>query len=131
MAHYAFLDKDNIVTEVIVGVDETQLIDGKNPEQWYSEFKGQDCKRTSYNTHGNKHSGGGIPFRGNYAGIGYVYDNVFDVFIPIKPFSSWKLNYTTYLWEPPIPAPESEIGFVYQWSEINKEWIKIQTPQSK
>jgi hypothetical protein len=75
MAHYAFLDDSNIVTEVIVGVDENKLIDGKNPEDWYSEFRGQRCVRTSYN--------GKIRF--NYAGIGYSYDPIDDAFIaPIR-----------------------------------------------
>ena len=72
MAHYAFLDENNIVTEVIVGIDETELIEGKSPEVWYGEFRGQTCVRTSYN--GN--------IRGVYAGIGYSYDEVNDVFVP-------------------------------------------------
>jgi hypothetical protein len=75
MAHYAFLDKNNIVTEVIVGVDETELIDGLDTETWYTSFRGQTCKRTSYN--GN--------IRKNYAGIGYTYDAVRDAFIAPKP----------------------------------------------
>lgn len=75
MAHYAFLNENNIVTQVIVGVDETELIEGKTPEVWYGEFKGQKCVRTSYN--GN--------IRKNYAGIGYLYDPISDAFIPPKP----------------------------------------------
>jgi hypothetical protein len=75
MAHYAFLDESNIVTEVIVGVDETELIEGKTPEVWYSEFRGQTCVRTSYN--GN--------IRYNYAGIGYTYDPIDDAFIAPMP----------------------------------------------
>jgi hypothetical protein len=75
MAHYAFLDENNIVTEVIVGKDETELIDGLDPETWYSNFKGQACKRTSYN---NK-------IRFNYAGIGYTYDPIDDAFIGPMP----------------------------------------------
>ena len=71
MAHYAFLDENNIVTEVIVGIDETELIEGLDTETWYSNFRGQVCKRTSYN--GN--------IRGVYAGIGYSYDPVQDLFI--------------------------------------------------
>jgi len=74
MAHYAFLDDSNIVTEVIVGIDETELIEGKDPETWYGEFRGQTCKRTSYNAATNG-------FRYNYAGIGYTYDSVDDAFI--------------------------------------------------
>ena len=75
MAHYAFLDDSNIVTEVIVGIDETELIEGKTPEEWYSEFRGQKCVRTSYN--GN--------IRYNYAGIGFTYDSIDDAFIAPMP----------------------------------------------
>lgn len=75
MAHYAFLDENNYVTEVIVGKDETELIDGLTPEEWYGNFRGQTCVRTSYN--GN--------IRYNYAGIGYTYDPIDDAFIPPYP----------------------------------------------
>ena len=75
MAHYAFLDASNIVTEVIVGIDETELIEGKTPEDWYSEFRGQTCKRTSYSS----------SIRYNYAGIGFTYDPVDDAFIAPTP----------------------------------------------
>jgi len=74
MAHYAFLDSSNTVTEVIVGKDETEVLDGLTPEQWYGNFRGQTCIRTSYN--GN--------IRKNFAGIGYTYDSVRDAFIPPK-----------------------------------------------
>ena len=75
MAHYAFLDENNIVTEVITGKDENELLDGLTPEEWYSNFRGQTCVRTSYN--GN--------IRYNYAGIGYTYDPIDDAFIPPMP----------------------------------------------
>jgi len=75
MAHYAFLDQNNIVTEVVVGIDETQLIEGVSTEEWYSNFRGQTCKRTSYN--------GTIRF--NYAGVGYTYDPIDDAFIAPMP----------------------------------------------
>jgi hypothetical protein len=75
MAHYAFLDESNIVTEVIVGIDETELIEGKSPEDWYGEFKGQPCVRTSYNAR----------IRYNYAGIGFTYDPIDDAFIAPAP----------------------------------------------
>ena len=74
MAHYAFLDESNIVTEVIVGIEETETIDGLDTETWYSNFRGQVCKRTSYN--------GNIRF--NYAGIGMSYDESRDAFIAPK-----------------------------------------------
>jgi hypothetical protein len=76
MAHYAFLDENNIVTEVITGIDETELIEGLSTEEWYGNFRGQRCVRTSYN--GN--------IRGVYAGIGYSYDEVNDEFVaPVVP----------------------------------------------
>jgi hypothetical protein len=115
MAHYAFLDENNIVTEVITGIDETETIEGLSPENWYSSFRGQTCKRTSYN--GN--------IRANFAGIGYKYDQEFDVFIESQPFPSWKLNYTTYQWEAPVVKPEEVEGFMLRWSESNKEWVSI------
>jgi hypothetical protein len=75
MAHYAFLDDSNIVTEVIVGIDETESIEDLTPEEWYGNFKGQKCVRTSYNAN----------IRYNYAGIGYTYDEINDAFIPPMP----------------------------------------------
>jgi hypothetical protein len=125
MAHYAFLDENNIVTEVIAGVDETELIEGLDPEIWYGNFRGQTCKRTSYNTYHNKHNMGGVPFRGNYAGIGYKYDKDFNVFIPEQPYSSWKLDYEIYDWVPPVARPDDIEGYFWKWSETNKEWVSI------
>ena len=75
MAHYAFLDDNSIVTEVIVGIDETELIEGLDPETWYGNFRGQKCVRTSYNS----------KIRYNYAGIGYKYDSDADAFIAPRP----------------------------------------------
>jgi hypothetical protein len=75
MAHYAFLDDSNIVTEVITGIDETELIEGLDPETWYGNFRGQTCKRTSYNG----------KIRYNYAGIGFTYDPIDDAFIAPMP----------------------------------------------
>jgi hypothetical protein len=75
MAHYAFLDESNIVTEVIVGIDENELIEGKSPEEWYGEFRGQTCIRTSYNSQ----------IRFNFAGIGFSYDPIDDAFIAPMP----------------------------------------------
>lgn len=88
MAHYAFLDANNIVTEVIVGIDENELIEGKNPEVWYAEFRGQPCKRTSYN--GN--------IRKNYAGVGFFYDEQRDAFISPKPSQQHVLDENTCQW---------------------------------
>jgi hypothetical protein len=109
MAHYAFLDENNIVTEVIVGIDETELIEGLNPETWYSNFKGQTCKRTSIN--------GSI--RKNHAGIGYTYDTVKDAFISPKPYPSWILDETTCQWKAPISHPA---GPTRDWDEDTLSW---------
>ena len=92
MAHYAFLDENNIVTEVIVGIDETETIEGLDTETWYGNFRGQLCKRTSYNG----------TIRYNYAGLGYTYDQEADAFIEPKPecgHIELTLNTNTYRWE--------------------------------
>ena len=119
MAHYAFLDTNNIVTEVIVGKNEGE--DNTDWEVHYGNFRGQVCKRTSYNTSGGIHSSGGIPYRKNYAGIGYTYDEQRDAFIPQKPYASFILNEDTCLWEPPVPYPTD--GERYLWNEEELEWI--------
>jgi hypothetical protein len=116
MAHYAFLDENNIVTEVIVGKEESNF----NWEQQYGMFRGQLCKRTSYNTYGGVHKNGGTPFRKNYAGIGYIYDQNRDAFIPPKPYNSWLLNENTCTWESPIPYPQDNNK--YDWNEENQSW---------
>jgi hypothetical protein len=102
MAHYAFLDENNIVTEVIVGKEEGNF----DWEQQYGSFRGQACKRTSYNTHGGVHANGGTPYRKNYAGIGYTFDAARDAFIPPKLYASWVLNEQTCLWNAPVSMPE-------------------------
>jgi hypothetical protein len=118
MAHYAFLDENNIVTEVIVGKEEGNF----NWEQQYGSFRGQLCKRTSYNTHGGVHQLGGTPFRKNYAGIGYTYDQTRDAFIPPKPFDSWTLNEDTCRWEAPVAYPTD--GKIYIWDETITNWVE-------
>jgi hypothetical protein len=91
MAHYAFLDKNNIVTEVITGIDETETIEGFDTETWYANFRGQSCKRTSYNG----------KIRYNYAGIAYTYDAVRDAFIAPKPDDAIGFNEDTCRWITP------------------------------
>ena len=125
MAHYAFLNENNIVTEVIVGKDEGET--GIDWEQHYGEFRGQTCKRTSYNTSGGVHTLGSAPLRKNYAGIGYTYDSIRDAFIPPKPFNSWVLNEDSCLWEAPTPMPND--GKIYNWDEETTSWIEISSPQ--
>jgi hypothetical protein len=94
MAHYAFLDENNVVTEVIVGRDETEGVDW---ESHYAEVRGQRCLRTSYHTQANQHPHG-RPFRGNYAGIGHHYDERLDAFIPPCPGEGWTLDEATAMW---------------------------------
>lgn len=118
MAHYAFLDEHYVVTEVIVGKDESNY----DWEAHYGQFRGQLCKRTSYNTRGGVHSEGGTPFRKNYAGIGYTYDPQRDAFIPPKPFASWVLDETTCLWAAPTPMPTD--GKMYRWDEDTTSWVE-------
>lgn len=113
MAYYAFLDDDNVVTEVIFGIDETELIDGVDTETWYGQFRGQRCVRTSYN--------GSI--RKNYAGIGFSYSDELDAFIPPKPFDSWLLDEDTCQWVPPISYPDD--GLMYKWDESIQDWSPI------
>ena len=114
MAHYAFLDENNVVTEVITGIDETELIEGLEPEIWYGNFKNKKCKRTSYN--GN--------IRKQYAGIGYFYDPVADVFITPQPYPSWSLD-ENFDWQPPTPQPEE--GRWY-WDEVTLSWVELELP---
>ena len=121
MAHYTFLDNNNIVTEVIVGKDEGE--DNTDWEVHYGNFRNQVCKRTSYNTSGGVHKEGGIPFRKNYAGIGFTYDEQRDAFIPSSPFPSFVLNEDTCLWEPPVPYPTD--GEQYTWNEEELEWVLL------
>lgn len=121
MAHYALLDENNVVVTVITGRDEDEVVDGiDNWEEYYGNFHGQRCLRTSFNTHGNEHLMGGAPFRGNYATIGGTYDEELDAFLDVKPFPSWTLNEDTLLWEAPVPRPED--GTFYWWNEDAGEW---------
>jgi hypothetical protein len=113
MAHYAFLDENNIVTEVITGIDETELIEGLDTETWYGNFRGQTCKRTSYNDN----------YRKNYAGVGYYFDETRDAFIAPKPYDSWTLNEETCRWQAPVAHPAD--GLMYIWNEKHKQWEEI------
>ena len=110
MAHYAFLDANNIVTEVIVGKDETELLDGLTPEEWYGNFRGQVCVRTSYNHN----------IRKQFAGVGYTYDAVKDQFVAPKPFASWTLD-SNNDWQAPTPKPEGS----FYWNEETLAWVAI------
>lgn len=112
MAHYAYIDDQNIVTQVIVA-DQEFINSGSvgDPSRWI---------QTSYNTYGGKHANGGTPLRKNYAGAGYTYDRARDAFIPPKPFASWRLNEDSCLWSAPIPMPND--GYAYLWDEPSGGW---------
>lgn len=134
MAHYAFIDDKNTVTEVIVGIDEDNTTDLPDDfaswEEFYGNKRGKTCKRTSYNTSANEHIKDGTPFRGNYACIGYTYDADNDVFIPPKPYDSWVINETTWLWEAPVDKPaltEEQVNAnnYYDWNEYTSSWDLI------
>lgn len=114
MAHYAFLDENNIVTEVIVGRNEDEVVDGISDwEAHYGEFRGQRCVRTSYNNN----------IRGTYAGIGYYYNEEEDIFVTPQPFPSWTRNGS--FWEAPTPMPTD--GQMYRWVEDDLNWQVIPT----
>ncbi len=125
MAHYAFLDLNNIVTEVIVGQDESNT--QHDWEIYYGNIRNQTCKRTSYNTSGGTHLNNGTPFRKNYAGLGYTYDYEKDAFIPEQPYASWTLNEETCNWDCPVQHPteiEDADGnpISYNWNEEDQQW---------
>ena len=122
MAHYAFLNAQNVVTEVITGIHETELIEGLLPETWYGNFRGQVCKRTSYNTAGGVHKGGGTAYRKNYAGIGYTYDTALNAFIAPKPYPSWVLDEATCSWGAPVPYPATGR---WVWDEATLSWVAM------
>ena len=124
MAHYAFLDSNNVVTDVITGNHEDE--GGIDWEVWYGNFRGQVCKRTSYNTVANTHTNGGTPYRGNYAGIGYTYDQQRDVFLPPKPYASWVLIEETFQWKAPVDIPsDNSMENPYTWDEATTSWTLL------
>ena len=113
MAHYAKV-VNGVVTEVLVA--EASFFDtfvDSSPGQWV---------QTSYNTHAGQHKDGGTPLRGNFAGVGFVYDADEDAFYEPKPYESWTLNTTTYQWEPPVARPDSGS---YEWNETTQTWDAI------
>lgn len=123
MAHFAQLDENNIVVQVIVAGDEYE----STGEELYAQNVGGVWKRTSYNTVNGTHRNNGTPFRGNYAGIGFKYDEVLDAFIPPKPFNSWVLNESIFNWVPPIPVPDASSAWM--WDEEIQSWVEPPNPQ--
>jgi len=116
MAYYALINEKNIVVQVIAGNQEGSY----NWEKFYENETGYKCKRTSYNTLGGIHRNGGEPFRKNYAGIGYTFNEQRDAFIPPKPYNSWVLNEQSCTWQAPISAPND--GKYYSWDEPTLSW---------
>ena len=110
MAHYAFLDENNVVIEVITGIDETELIEGLDTETWYGNFRGKRCLRTSYN---NK-------IRKQYAVIGGTYDADADQFVAPQPYCSWSLDGNND-WQAPTAKPEGD----YYWDEATLAWVEV------
>jgi hypothetical protein len=119
MAHFAKLDENNVVVFVTVGRQED---DGLEDE--LTARTGDVYKQTSYNTRGGVHLLGGTPFRKNYAGIGYTYDEARDAFIAPQPFPSWVLDEDSCLWEAPVPYPSD--GADYRWDESAVAWVEVE-----
>ena len=121
MSHFAYVDENNVVTNVIV-IEQNVVDTGAfgDPARWI---------QTSYNTMGGLHHGpdglpdGGVPLRKNYAGIGFTYDPVLDAFIAPKPYPSFLLDTETCLWQPPTPYPSD--GNMYTWDEATQSWIEV------
>ena len=120
MAYFAKLGVGNIVETVESVSNDIATSEQAGVEFLQNLYKSRDVwKQTSYNTYGGEHKLGGTPFRKNYAGIGFTYDQARDAFIEPKPFDSWTLNETTCMWDPPVPRPESGS---YTWNETTKQW---------
>ena len=115
MAHYAKVVGSKVVNVIVAEADFFNTFVDDSPGQWI---------QTSYNTQGNVHVNGGTPLRGNYAGIGYTYDAVNDVFYASQPFNSWILNESTWTWEAPVAMPTD--GKPYSWNEDTKKWVMIE-----
>ena len=124
MAHFSKLGTGNIVTEVQVVSNDVATTEQAAVDFLNDLYKTRDVwKKTSYNTKGGVHLLGGTPFRKNYGGIGYTYDQTKDAFIPPKPFDSWTLNETTCIWEAPVAYPSD--GKDYEWDESSTSWKEI------
>ena len=125
MAHFVEIDALHRVIKMVVLDDkDTQDTSGNEDESVGAKYLhngfGGTWLRTSYNTFGGIHKLDGTPFRKNYAGIGYTYDNGRDAFIPPKPYPSWTLNEDTCHWDAPTAMPDD--GKLYDWNEDNETW---------
>jgi len=121
MSHFAKVLDGKVIQVIVAEPEFFDTFVDSSPGQWI---------QTSYNTRGGVHYGqdgqpdGGVAMRGNYAGIGYVYDHANDVFYPPQPYASWTLNQTTWLWEPPVAYPDD--GKLYRWDETALSWVEVQ-----
>ena len=128
MAHFAKLGTGNIIEKVEVVSNDIATTEQAGVEFLQNLYKDRAVwKKTSYNTIGGVHLTGGTPFRKNFAGVGYTYDQTRDAFIEPKPFNSWTLNETTCLWDPPVARPELtqeqiDNNNYYTWNETNQTW---------
>ena len=116
MGHFAKVVDSKVVQVIVAEPDFFDTFVDSSPGAWI---------QTSYNTIANKHTQGGTPLRGNYAGIGYTYDQANDVFYAPQPYSSWLLNNTTWTWDAPTAMPQD--GKPYQWDEVTKAWVEVPT----
>ena len=114
MSHYAKVLDGKVIQVIVAEAEFFDTFVDSSPGEWI---------QTSYNTQGNQHLLGGTPLRGNYAGIGFTYDRQNDVFYPPKPFPSWVLNESTWLWGAPVPYPTD--GKHYTWNEETKSWVEV------
>ncbi len=128
MAHFAKLGGGNIIERDAVISNDIATTEQAGIDFLNNLYGTRDVwKQTSYNTSGGEHKLGGTPFRKNFAGVGYKYDQSRDAFIPPKPFNSWILNETTCLWEAPVAYPEltqeqMDNYNYYAWNETTKQW---------
>lgn len=128
MGHYAFLNENNIVVEVITGRNENDIVEGISDwEEYYGDFRGLSCKRASYNTYKGEHLNDGLPFRKNFPSPGYSYDEIRDAFIPPKPYNSWILNEDTCHWDSPSPHPQPVENKTWIWVEEDLNWQLIES----
>jgi len=114
MSHYAKVVDSKVVFVIVAEKEFFDTFVDSSPGTWI---------QTSYNTQGNKHLLGGTPLRGNYAGIGFTFDSIRDVFYAPQPFPSWTLSESTWLWEAPIAYPTD--GKLYNWDESTLSWIEV------
>jgi len=118
MSHFVKVLDGKVIQGIVAEEDFFKTFIDTSPGEWI---------QTSYNTRGNVHYGqdgqpdGGVALRGNYAGVGFIYDSTHDVFYPPQPFPSWTLNHSTWLWDAPVPYPTDDKNYV--WDEPSKNWV--------